>query len=282
MPYPGFNATFKSQPSCWGSTLSRITQHAALIDEIGLGTGFVVTNVSKGLIDLDRDGSAWCGPKCGFRLKYLDMIPHYIPDLLAVLKPGTKILVDIDFDNNATQVAHEAYANANALAEQLAGLATTYPWIDGYIVDYEADCGDCPPGPNQGVKNITECELTRKTCVPAEAALLARFFKTLSARLHAIGKTLGFATNKNGAGFEHWPYYQSYLDSGVDRLYEMGTYGNHSCGERKAACHGAGDRENVTLQLLTYPLDNTAFGLGDYEVFDTAADTGAVACVLKH
>jgi hypothetical protein len=160
-------------------------------------------------------------------------------------------------------------------------LAITYPWIDGYIIDYEADCGDCAPGPNQGVQNVTKCLLTRATCVPKEAALLAMFFKTLSTALHAKGKTLGFATNKNGAGYEHWPYYQSYLDSGVDRLYEMGTYSNHTCGERIPACDERGDRENVTLQLLEYPLGNTAFGLGDYLLFDTPAETGAWLNELK-
>ena len=275
LPYPGYNASFKSQPSCWGKTLDLITKHASLIDEIELSTDFVVTNTSHGLLDLDRDGSAWCGPTCGFRVRPLDMIPHYIPDLLKVLKPGTKIKVAIDFENNATQTSHEAFANADALAKQLLTLATTYPWISGYIFDYEADCGDCPPGPHQGVQNITECLLTRRTCIPKEAALLATFFKTVSSALHTKDKTLGFATNKNGAGYEHWPYYQSYLDAGVDRLYEMGTYGNHSCGERIPSCDQPGDRENVTLQLLQYPLNRTAFGLGDYLVWDTPTETAA-------
>ena len=63
-----------------------------------------ITNVSKGLIDLDVDGSPWCGPKCVFRIRALDMIPHYMPDLLAVLKPGTKIKVALGFEQNATQV----------------------------------------------------------------------------------------------------------------------------------------------------------------------------------
>jgi hypothetical protein len=75
---------------------------------------------------------------------------------------------------------------------------------------------------------------------------------------------MAFATNKNGAGFEHWPYYQSYLDAGIDRLYEMGTYSNHS-GKNGLQ---PGDRENVTRQLLNYPLKNTAFGLGDYKSCD--------------
>ena len=281
MPYPGFNATLKSRPSCWGNTLNLIAKHADVIDELDLSVGFVITNVSNGLFDLDIDGSAWCGPTCGFRVRCLDYLPNYIPDLLKILRPGTEIKVSVDFDGNATEVAHQAYNNAEGLAQQMVQLATRYPWISGYVFDYEADCGDCPPGPHQGVMNVTECLLTRRTCVPKEAALLATFFRTIGDRLHAVGKTLGFATNKNGAGFEHWPYYQAYLDAGVDRLYEMGTYGNHSCGERIPRCDQPGDRENVTLQLLEYPLNNTAFGLGDYLLWDTPDETASWFQELK-
>ena len=222
MPYPSFSAAAKLQPSCWNNTLALVTEHAALIDELDLSVGFRVTNVSNGLFDLDVDGSAWAP---GFRLKCLDLLPHWIPELRAVLKPGTKIMVPFGFDTkeNATHVARLAYKNADALAAQMVRLAGAHDWIDGYILDYETDCGDCPPGPHQGVQNVTECLLTRTTCVPKEAALLATFFKTLSTALHAKGKALGFATNKNGAGFEHWPYYSQYLAAGVDRLYEMGT-----------------------------------------------------------
>ena len=48
-----------------------------------------------------------------------------------------------------------------------------------------------------------------------------------------------------------------------------GTSLNHSHDD------GPSDRENVTDQLLTYPLNNTAFGLGDYGPWDTADDTAA-------
>ena len=75
---------------------------------------------------------------------------------------------------------------------------------------------------------------------------LAKLFKTLSSALHAANKTVNFCTNKNGAGFEHWQFYQSYLDAGVDRLYEMGTYLNHS------HTGGPSDRENVTRQLQAH------------------------------
>eukprot|EP01046_Picozoa_sp_COSAG06_P044772 COSAG06_NODE_6089_length_3116_cov_3.167716_3_plen_319_part_00 len=261
MPYPGYSAAAKALPSCWNNTLALIAEHAAIIDEIGLSTGFNVDNASKGLINLDVDGKGWAP---GFRVRPLDYVPHYIPELLAAVKPGTKILVPFDFNGNATAVASEVYANADGLAKQLVQLATTYDWIDGYILDYEADCGDCPPGPHQGVQNITECLRTRVTCIPREARSLSQLFKTLSTALHAKGKTLGFATNKNGAGFEHWPWYQSYLDAGIDRLYEMGTYSNHSGKDGVQP----GDRENVTRQLLNYPLKNTAFGLGDYKSCD--------------
>ena len=44
----------------------------------------------------------------------------------------------------------------------------------------------------------------------------------------------------------------------------MGTYSNHS----GTGGLQPGDRENVTRQLLKYPLKNTAFGLGDYESCD--------------
>ena len=80
---------------------------------------------------------------------------------------------------------------------------------------------------------------------------------------------------------EHWPYYQAYLDAGVDRLYEMGTYGNHSCGEPIPSCDQPGDRENVTIQLFEYPLNNTAFGLGDYLFWDTPAETASWLRELK-
>ena len=111
-----------------------IAEHAAIIDEIGMSTGFNVDNVSKGLINLDIDGKDW---RRGFRVRPLDYIPHYIPELLAVVKPGTKIVVPIDFNGNATAVASEVYANADGLAKQLVQLATTYDWIDGYILDCE-------------------------------------------------------------------------------------------------------------------------------------------------
>jgi hypothetical protein len=61
------------------------------------------------------------------------------------------------------------------------------------------------------------------------------------------------------------------LDAGVDRLYEMGTYSNHS---GKGGLQ-PGDRENVTRQLLEYPLNNTAFGLGDYKSCDNDVETAA-------
>jgi hypothetical protein len=38
---------------------------------------------------------------------------------------------------------------------------------------------------------------------------------------------------------------------------------------------GPSDRENVTSQLLKYPLDNTAFGLGVYSARDTSAEASA-------
>jgi hypothetical protein len=290
-----------------------------LIDELQLGVGFTITNASRGLIDLDRDGSEWGE---GFRMKPLAWLPHYIPALRAALKPGTKIMVtfpprDCDpqelllgpkkyfnignpyekyslgptnsswgsgsraqvtffFGGGAsgdeTAVASQAYANAGALAQQMVGLATAHDFIDGYLLDYEAFCADCPAGRHP---NVTECLRARASCVPREAASLAKLFKTLSSALHAKGKRLGFATNKNGAGFEHWPYYQSYLNAGVDRLYEMGTYCNHT---RKG---GPSDRENVTRQLLNYPLESTAFGLGDYRHFDSAAEAGAWLSELR-
>ena len=78
---------------------------------------------------------------------------------------------------------------------------------------YEFECGNptfCHPGPE---KNDTECDLSRAACAPIEAALLADFFQTISTALHAKGKTIGSATNSvTGAGFEHWQYYQSYLN----------------------------------------------------------------------
>ena len=225
-----------------------MARHAAIIDELLLDAGFLVTNASNGLIDLDRDGSRWAPH---FRERPLEWLPHWIPELLAVLNPGTKIMVDLDFGGgvfgSATAVAREVYANADALAAQLVHLATAHHWIDGYTVDYEAYCAD----------------------VPREAASLGRLFRILSSALHANGKTLNFCTNKNGAGFEHWPYYQSYLDAGVDRLLEMGTYCNHT------SHGGPSDRDNVTRRLLAYPLDRTAFGLGDYRPLDTLAETGA-------
>ena len=248
MPYPGYSDAAKAIPSCWNNTLAQVARHAAIIDELLLDAGFLVTNASNGLIDLDRDGSRWAPH---FRERPLEWLPHWIPELLAVLNPGTKIMVDLDFGGgvfgSATAVAREVYANADALAAQLVHLATAHHWIDGYTVDYEAYCAD----------------------VPREAASLGRLFRILSSALHANGKTLNFCTNKNGAGFEHWPYYQSYLDAGVDRLLEMGTYCNHT------SHGGPSDRDNVTRRLLAYPLDRTAFGLGDYRPLDTLAETGA-------
>ena len=38
---------------------------------------------------------------------------------------------------------------------------------------------------------------------------------------------------------------------------------------------GPSDRENLTDQLLDYPLEHTAFGLGDYGLYDTPQDTAA-------
>ncbi len=102
MPYPGFSAAAKLQPSCWNNTLTLVAEHAALIDELDLSVGFQITNVSNGLFDLDIDGSAW-GP--GFRVKPLDWLPHWIPELRAALRPETKILVPFGFEQNATRVA---------------------------------------------------------------------------------------------------------------------------------------------------------------------------------
>eukprot|EP01043_Picozoa_sp_COSAG02_P048608 COSAG02_NODE_4790_length_4976_cov_2.574739_3_plen_573_part_00 len=271
MPFPGFSPAAKQESSCWNNTLGIVAEHANLIDELDLSVGFGISNVSNGLFDMDRDGSAWSP---GYRLKPLDWLPHWLPDLRALLKPGTKIVIPFDFGSdhmNATQVAQEAYANAKGLANQMVQLVTQFDWIDGFVLDYEADCGDCVACPScpGGVENVTECLSTRVSCVPQEAQKLTSYFKILGAALHSKGKTLGFCTNKNGAGFLHWPYYEQYIAAGVDRLYEMGTYLNHSHNGQ------ASDRENVTLQLLQYPLKHTAFGLGDYGVYDTAEDTSA-------
>lgn len=254
MPYPGYSPEAKEEPSCWNNTLGLVAQHSELIDELQLDASFVVTNASDGLVDLDRDGSRWAP---GFRERPLDWIPHWAPQLLASLRPGTKVMVALDFGGgvfgNSTAVAGQVYAHADSLAAQLVRLATTYDWIDGYTVDYEADCPD----------------------VAREAASLARLFGTLSSALHAAGKRLYFCTNKNGAGFEHWPYYQAYLDAGVDRLLEMGTYSNHS------RSGGPSDRENVTRKLLEYPLERSAFGLGDYRPLDTVSETAAWLAELR-
>ena len=271
MPFPGFSAAAKKDSSCWNNTLGLVAEHAALIDELDLSVGFMITNASNGLFDMDRDGHEWSP---GYRLRPLDWLPHWMPDLQTVLKPGTKIQIPFDFGSghmNATQIAQEAYANAHGLANQMVQLATQYDWIDGFVLDYEADCGDCVACPScpGGVENVTACLSTRASCVPQEAQKLTSFFKILSAALHSKGKTLGFCTNKNGAGFEHWPYYEQYIAAGVDRLYEMGTYLNHSHSGQ------ASDRENVTQQLLHYPLKHTAFGLGDYGVYDTGEETSA-------
>ena len=48
-----------------------------------------------------------------------------------------------------------------------------------------------------------------------------------------------------------------------------GTYLNHT------STGGPSDRENLTDQLLDYPLEHTAFGLGDYGLYDTPQDTAA-------
>jgi len=233
-----------------------MAEHAELIDEVELSVGLGLSNVSHGLIDLDRDGSEW-GP--GYRIKPEEWLSHYVPDLLAVLKPHTEIMIPFFFgqgkDNNATQVAQQGYANADALAAQMVQLATDHDWISGYLLDYEVYCG--------------ETVESRAQCVPLEAERLTAFFKTLSTALHAKGKKLGFCTNKNGAGFEHWPYYSQYLAAGVDRLYEMGTYLNHT------KHGGPSDRENVTQQLFTYPLQHTAFGLGDDGLVDTTEEAAA-------
>lgn len=224
MPFPGYSAAAKAVPSCWNNSLALVSQHAKLIDEVILGAGFSVTNVSGGLIDLDRDGSEWGR---GFREKPELWWPHFVPELRASLKPGTKITVAFFFGGgarygNSTEVAQQVYANAGALAQQMVQLATAHDWIDGYTLDYEADCGiGCDP--RDGPYNPKECIRNRAICVPREAASLAKLFATLSTALHAINKTLSFCSNKNGAGFEHWQFYQSYLDAGIDRLYEMGT-----------------------------------------------------------
>jgi hypothetical protein len=248
MPFPGFSPEAKAEPSCWNNTLGHIAQHAAVIDELQLVVGFLVTNVSSGLIDLDRDGSKWAP---GFRERPLDWFPHWVPELLAVLRPGTRIMAALDFGGGAfgdpTAVASDVYAHADALAAQMVQLATTHDWIDGYTVDYEAYVSN----------------------VPQEASNLAALFQTVSSALHAHGKALHFCTNQNGAGFEHWPYYQRYLDAGVDRLLEMGTYCNHT------RSGGPSDRDSVTRTLLKFPLDRTAFGLGDYRPLDTAAEARA-------
>jgi len=188
-----------------------------LIDELVLSAGFVITNESNGLIALDR-------LKDGHRIKCLDLIPHWVPALRRVLNPHTAIIVQFGFGNNASHVARMAYKNADALAQQMVQLATTHDWIDGFILDYEEDCGyHCQPGPDHGVQNLTECLRSRLSCETQEADLLATFFKTLSTAFHAKGKTLSFSVSgPRGAGYEHWPYYSQYLDAGVDRLYEMG------------------------------------------------------------
>lgn len=269
MPYPGFSPAAKHQRSCWNNTFGLVAKHAALIDELDLSVGFSITNTSNGMFDLDMDGHAWAP---GYRLRPLDWLPHWLPDIRAVLKPHTTIMVPFGFgSHNATQVAQQAYANSQGLADQMVKLVSQFEWIDGFVLDYEADCGDCGACPScpGGVENVTRCLETRKMCVPQEAQKLTSYFKTLSAALHSKGKTLGFCTNKNGAGFEHWPYYEQYIAAGVDRLYEMGTYLNHSHSGQ------ASDRENVTQQLLQYPLKHTAFGLGDYGIYDTAEETDA-------
>ena len=60
----------------------------------------------------------------------------------------------------------------------------------------------------------------------------------------------------------------------MDRLYEMETY--------KGRLPGPSSREFATRKLLELPLNHTAFGLGDYDLYDTVADTRAWLNELKN
>jgi hypothetical protein len=123
-----------------------ITAHAALIDELDLSVGFEMDNVSNGLINLDLDGSAWAK---GFREKPLDWLPHWVPELRAVLRPGTTIVATLNFRGNATAVANMAYENAPALAEQLVTLraANSRGSRGSRRTPFAPPSG--PPGPSQ-------------------------------------------------------------------------------------------------------------------------------------
>lgn len=110
MPFPGYSAEDKAQPSCWNNTVALIAQHADMIDELNLVAGLVITNVSKGLLDFNRDGLEW-GP--GFRMKPEAWWPHFVPELQAILKPGTKIIVPFDFGGGTGQVNGNSTAVAS-------------------------------------------------------------------------------------------------------------------------------------------------------------------------
>ena len=93
----------------------------------------------------------------------------------------------------------------------------------------------------------------------SEAAALAKFLGTLSARLGARGKTVTLCVNAHGAGFLREPHLQMYLDAGAARLMEMGTYG---VGHYSTRAVGLQQRDQLTRRLLgQYPPGRLGLGV---------------------
>ena len=82
--------------------------------------------------------------------------------------------------------------------------------------------------------------------------------RPLAAALHGAGKTLSLCGNELGVGFLRRPFLRGYLDAGVDRLVQMGTYGINHWQNRS---EGIRKRDELSAGLVR-EFGASAIGLG--------------------
>ena len=219
--------------SCLSGTLALVREHRELIDRLIVGSGLAVT-VGGGVVCTD----------CGKEYPLEANIQSWLPALRAALQTNeTDVILSLNVGwdsaahgwNESVSGLRGALINADAIAASLSELALRYGFA-GFDVDVEAEC--CKP-----VRGANHC-----ACDDAFANALATLYGTLARSLHAHGKTLSIDVNEHGSGYLLMREYAGYLDAGVDRLRQMGTY-------------GLTNRTGITQALLSsYPIDRIAFG----------------------
>jgi hypothetical protein len=129
---------------------------------------------------------------------------------MRVKAPRSRITPMLALGSNST--AHAAFANASAYTDEAVGLLKRFGFA-GYSIDYEPhECLTLDP--------------TAASPCPEEPKLLARFIHHLAQGLHRVNATLSLCADDRpyAHDFLKSNHYSAYMDAGLDRVLQMGSY----------------------------------------------------------